>query len=77
MNKPGIFTKKYKKIVAIIMTLVLVFVALPLKIFGDEMNIAAEVMTKESFTASNGIKMPYRLYVPADYSAEKEYSFLF
>ncbi len=43
---------------------------------NTEANPAAEVMTKEVFEASNGISMPYRLYVPADYSDDKEYSFL-
>jgi len=45
-------------------------------ILAEEENPAAEVMTKEVFAASNGISMPYRLYVPTDYSPDKEYSFL-
>ncbi|MBE7051204.1 MAG: hypothetical protein E7395_01355 [Ruminococcaceae bacterium] len=39
-------------------------------------NPAAEVMTKETFVSSVNTALPYRLYVPADYNAEKEYSFL-
>ncbi len=35
-----------------------------------------ENMKAEVFEASNGVNLPYRIYVPADYSADKEYSFL-
>ncbi len=32
-----------------------------------------KVMEKKTFSASNGMQMPYRLFVPEDYSAEKAY----
>lgn len=37
---------------------------------------AKDVMTKEVYVASDGTELPYRLYVPADYNPEKQYSFL-
>ena len=37
---------------------------------------AIDVMKMESFVMSDGTEMPYRLYVPADYNPENQYSFL-
>ncbi len=37
---------------------------------------AKDVMTKETYVASDGTELPYRLYVPEDYNAERKYSFL-
>lgn len=37
---------------------------------------AKDVMTKETYIASDGTELLYRLYVPADYNPEKQYSFL-
>ena len=42
----------------------------------NEILTAKEVMTKESYVASDATVLPYRLYVPTDYNPEKQYSFL-
>ena len=71
--------KNAKKIVALMLTGLMCFgqmagfaeiseEAEPLK--------AKDVMTKEVYVASDGTELPYRLYVPADYNPEKQYSFL-
>ncbi|MDY3030313.1 MAG: GDSL-type esterase/lipase family protein [Clostridia bacterium] len=66
-----------KKVLSFVLCIMMLTMSFNIIIFADEEeNLAAEVMTKEVFEASNGISMPYRLYVPDDYSAEKEYSFL-
>ena len=68
--------KTVKRIFSLMMALIFVLSVMSSAVFADEVNPAADVMTKESFVSSDGITMPYRLYVPADYNAEKEYSFL-
>jgi len=65
-----------KKFLVIVLALIMILPTFTTAVFADEVNLAAQVMTKEVFSASNGIELPYRLYVPADYNAEKEYSFL-
>ena len=69
---------KMKRSLALILAFILAFASI-ITVSAEEtatQNLAAEVMTKEVFEASNGLKMPYRLYVPEDYDANKEYSFL-
>ncbi len=69
---------KMKKSLAFMLSLMLVFASIITASAEDAavQNLAAEIMTKEVFEASNGLKMPYRLYVPEDYDENKEYSFL-
>ncbi len=38
--------------------------------------LPSEVMSANVYNASNGIMLPYRLYVPQEYTSDKEYSFL-
>ena len=68
---------KMKRSLALVLSIVLIFASI-ITVSAEEttQNLAAEVMTKEVFKASNGLEMPYRLYVPEDYDANKEYSFL-
>ena len=74
-----------KKSVTRLLALVLIFAMCVSQIcaFAEGEEIAdveqlrsIDVMTKETFVASDGTEMPYRLYVPADYNPEKQYSFL-
>jgi len=68
---------KMKRSLALVLSIVLIFASI-ITVSAEEttQNLAAEAMTKEVFKASNGLEMPYRLYVPEDYDANKEYSFL-
>ena len=43
---------------------------------NQSIKTAAQVMTNAGFISSDGTDLPYRLYVPQDYSPEKQYSFL-
>lgn len=63
----------HKKIISLILVFVML---LPLAVFADGEVILSEVMTEKTFTASDGTVLPYRMYVPANYSNDKEYSFL-
>ena len=66
-----------KKVLSFVLCIMMLTMSFNIITFAQEdTNLAAKVMTKEVFEASNGISMPYRLYVPSGYSAEKEYSFL-
>ncbi len=67
-----------KKFFSLIALVVAMCMLLPMAfVYADEAaNPAAEVMTKETFVSSDNTALPYRLYVPEDYNAEKEYSFL-
>lgn len=62
----------------LVLTFVLVFCVPVFADVATETSVltAANVMTKETYVASDGTSLPYRLYVPADYNADKEYSFL-
>jgi len=68
---------KMKRSLALVLSIVLIFASI-ITVSAEEttQNLAAEAMTKEVFKALNGLEMPYRLYVPEDYDANKEYSFL-
>lgn len=43
---------------------------------ADETVILSEAMTAETYSATNGIELPYRLYVPENYDETKAYAFL-
>ena len=70
-----------KKIVSLILASVMLLSVLSVVSFAaeagaDSFAILSEAMSAETFKASNGLELPYRLYVPENYDAEKEYSFL-
>ena len=71
--------KNAKKIVALMLAALMCFAQMA--VFAEvseeaEPLKAKDVMTKEIYVASDGTELPYRLYVPADYNPEKQYSFL-
>ena len=67
--------KRIMKISAFLVAIAMLFSLTP--IYAEEnSNPAFDVMTKETYVSSDGTTLPYRLYVPEDYSSEKEYSFL-
>ncbi len=72
--------KQFKNLISLFLVLALVL-SFGAPVFAevtaeDSLLTAAGVMTKETYVASDGTNLPYRLYVPSDYNPEKEYSFL-
>ncbi len=65
-----------KKFLPILLVLTLVLSLACPAFAEDDTTLAAKVMSKEVYVATDGTNLPYRLYVPEDYTAEKEYSFL-
>lgn len=64
-----------KRISAILIILAMMLSMVSMASDGES-NPAAEVMSKKTFYSSGNTALPYRLYVPADYTPDKEYSFL-
>ena len=74
-NQKGVVTM-LKKFIPILLVLTLIASLASLAFAADDATLASKVMTKETYVAKDGTSLPYRLYVPEDYDAEKEYSFL-
>lgn len=61
-----------KKILAAVLC---IFAVVTTGAFAEEVDLAKEMEAKV-FEASNGVELPYRIYVPENTDADKQYSFL-
>lgn len=65
------------KVLALILAFSMVLIFCQTFAFANEGDkTAAQIMTKETYVALDGTELPYRIYIPSTYTAEKEYSFL-
>ncbi len=62
-----------KKITIVMLAIIMLF---NMSVFAAQDPKVVETMKAEVYEASNGVKLPYRIYVPEEYNADKEYSFL-
>lgn len=61
-----------KRIICLITLLTVLLLSLPMHIYADTVNVQ-EVFEKKVYVTQDGYSLNYRLYLPEDYSEDKEY----
>ena len=61
-----------KRIICLLTLLAILLLSLPMHIYAATVNVQ-EIFEKKVYQTADGYKLNYRLYLPEDYSEEKEY----
>ncbi|MBQ8817967.1 MAG: prolyl oligopeptidase family serine peptidase [Clostridia bacterium] len=64
-----------KRIICLLTLLAMLLLSLPMHIYANTVNVQ-EIFEKKVHVTEDGYKLNYRIYLPEDYSEEKEYPFI-